>query len=47
MMSPELHAKFMEMQDAGATAHQISDALKYSTSRVSLMREGLKEIDLS
>jgi len=42
-ITPELHAKFVEMQDAGATARDIADAVKCSTSTVSLMRKKLKD----
>ena len=41
-ITPELHARFVEMQDAGATARQIADAVKCSISTVSLMRKELK-----
>jgi len=41
-ITPELHAKFVEMQDAGATVCDIANTLKCSISTVSLMRKELK-----
>jgi len=45
-ITPELHARFVEMQYAGATARQIADAVKCSTSTIGLMRKELKDCRL-
>jgi len=42
-ITPELHAKFVNMQKNGATAHEIADAIGCSAATVSGLRKKLKE----
>jgi len=46
-ITPELHAKFVNMQKDGATAYQIADALCCSTATVAVLRKKLKNNQLS
>jgi len=46
-VTPELRAKFVNMQKDGATAHQIADAIGCSTATINGLRKKLKESKLT
>ena len=46
-ITPELHAKFVNMQKNGATARQMADVLGCSVATVGVLRKKLKESKLT